>query len=906
MATLNTFTSIAILHKMRVYYAGLTGLTGITTDTPGVANASFSNPHCVIIDAPSGKGGSAANILINVNASDFSAMSENEHMTMLFGAFGQAVAHQIFTSQDGFAEVSPTVPEARRGVFGQILALLDEGYAQSHIDEAIGGALLASEYEYANYIYDKHKISDFSEDKNQFYEALRQFGLTGRLNSDFKNLDLQKYFIDQMPAISAAMLIQNEAERAHTAAKIAQDLDEKFHIQEGLSTSTTPVYGPGKEKTGSDKAKGVTVTNRQAVLDQLEMMKQMQEEGLLDEENMAPKDGNQGSQLISHDKEVNDKMRELGMTADSDEIQNVESSGVTILEDDRQDDVLEDNMLDEISSAAGADDEVSTMMPEDDSDLDNMDLEIDGFDDPLTDGASNLDDLSANSKDQAGNNGGQGQEIDEQNGFENSGSTDNAGSSPNGRNNEGFDNNANDDTAGHDIGNVSDTAGMHGHGAPDASNSDLTDDAPQSDNNEDTLQSERGDLTTSASGDRNSLGGPDRKSGGFVPSLSDMADDLDLKPNLPDENMLSLTSALTQEISKDAEAAAAAEASQHKLETAALDNFQDLGCTDLHGLDPVYSKWLANGSLPAINNVVLNYIKEREQAGYCIDVPNNRANSRGPIGTRSIKPDELSAQYQAMVQLLSPQISYLATSIEKMLIKERNAHSYGKRGKLSLKKQMNKPNSLRPFVKHNNTENEYNTCVTCLVDLSGSMCGGDKSAQATIGSIILAEACARLDIPCKITGFHASGRRPDHEHFTSWNNSLPERETLLAIPSLTTGNNYDAFAITTIAEDALKTAPADHNLIFVLSDGSPCTISSLDQGETLPNGQYIAGDEKEVRRIVRALKRKARVYGIGIEHDVSLIYENTTINIKDASQIGVTLGSYLQVALRDFIREDLS
>lgn len=911
MAQISPFLSAAILHKMRVYYTALTGLQGVTTDTPGVANTNFSNQHCVIMENLSGSG--AANILVNVNASDFMPLPIDEHVTMLFGAFGQAVGHQIFTSADGFRIGLLTVPNESQGTFAQILTLLDEGYAQSHMDEAIGGALLSAEYQYANYVYTYGlSLTDYAEDKNQFYEALRQFGLEGRLNSDFSNPQMQRFFIEKAPIISDAMYMQNQAQRAKTAADLANELRVRFNIAEPLMAD--PTSAPGAEKTGSTRNKGVTVTNRQEVLDQLEEAKKAMEEGLIDPESMKPDFENPGSQLISHDKEVNEKMKELGM-ATSEAPVGAENSGVTIMEDDRQDDYGLDEELDELSEDADLDSETSEIMPEGDNfeivDSDGNPIETgnseksdegkSGSEGTSKDGAEEMAEGEISESEETGKAGKNGEETEAEEDLPASATTGSASD---------LENDGNDAEAVDSEGNASASTnsdkGTNQEGL-DNKNSSMA----QAGNNQDNDMSGKDvDLTGSGTND---MPIPTMDDG--TPSLSGIADELKLSSYDVNDEMLSLTEGLISEVSEDARQAAEEAAMEAKTAASAKDNFIGLECTDLHGLSKEYAPWLSNGEDPVHNNIVLDYIKNKP--GIQTLSPNsydpslNPEEMRNALSSTHISSSNLSLQYDAIVAKLAPQINYLSTSLEKMLIKERNAHNYGKKGKLSIKKQINKPQSLRPFIKHNNTDNAYNTCVTCIVDLSGSM-RGYKSYQAMLGAIILSETCAKLGVPCKISGFHSpETNTPDHEHFTSWANSRPERETLMAIPALTRGNNFDAFAITILAEDALKKAPADHNLIFVLSDGLPNTRDYDSKSEDVyaPDGtvcDYINGSETEVRRIVRSLKRKARVYGIGIEHDVHHIYENTTINIKDASQIGVTLGSYLQVALRDFVREDLS
>lgn len=860
MAELSQYMSMAIQHKMRVYYTGLTGLTGFTTDTPGVANTNFSNQHCAIFGNPAEPG--KANILINVNASDLQILDANEHVTMLFGAFGQAVAQQIFSTTEGVAAAISDIQDEDKGLFAGILDLLDQGYAQSHVDEAIGGPLLSAEQQYVDYIFDKGaELSDYVEDINQFFEALRQFGLRGYINSDFSNPGLQQFFVDNAKLINDAMFLQNEAERIQTAKTLTESLSKDFGIHQGLTAADGRGGVPGPEKKASDKSKGVTVTNRQAVLDALEEFKRQVDEGEINPDELKVEDGAGGSQLISHDKEVNEKMKELGMSTDI-APDNAEQSGVTIMEDDRHDDEMDQMM----------------------SDLD-QEVMSEGIAD------SELDDISP----EASGSGGSGLEIEYDNESKDNTNADKTEGAP-------------DASAQSSASSSSLPAVEQGQNAGNIStgkNEDEFEYGAASDHNQDRGDTDQEvqdhDFSSSGTGRDEGLakanGEGATHTGAYKapPSFSGLIDEKAASVEIP-EDMKDLTDELFDEISSDAAVEAEEAAKNAQALKGLKENFDGIGCIDLHGLCDSYSDWLTGGKDEFKNKIVAQSITDR--GGVHLSLTDN------PYETTFIKsdPESLGNTYSDTVNRLKPQIDYLSDTLTKMLIKERNAHSYGKKGKLDIKKQINKPNSLRPFVKHNNTENEFNTCVTCVVDLSGSM-EGPKAYQAMLGSIILSETCAKLHIPCKIVGFHSPRSRtesPDHEHFTSWSNTLPERQSLLAIPSLADGNNYDAFAITTIAEDALKTAPADHNLVFVLSDGYPQTRDYSHD----PEGQ-IRDSEYEVRRIVRALKRKARVYGIGIEHDVSNIYENTTINITDAKQIGTTIGSYLKVALRDFIREDL-
>lgn len=1082
MAQIDGFLSFALQHKMRVYYAGLTGLTGLTTDTPALsANSNFSNQHCVIIDNPGStevdaKTGQtiyvkpAANILVNVNASDLQTLPLDEHITMLFGAFGQAVTQQIFSNSQTWEKTIASIPVNQRGTYTTILDILDQGYAQAHADEAIGGALLQAEYEYTDYIFrNGFELKDFAEDKNQFYEALKQFGMMGRLNSDFSNIQMQKYFIEIAPVLSDAMYTQTSAERALTAAKIAADLETRFNIIEPMNLADHQKGVNGVEKRGRTGAsQNVTVTNRQAVLDQLEAAKEAMENGEIDEDDLKPNENDPGSQLISHDKEVNDKMKELGM-ATEEQPENAEQSGITIMEDDRQDDVPETE-VDNMSQELGMDDEVDEMMPEQDGlevvdadgnpvasnqenanspsgaaqsepdeDIDTDPSEASGRDTGSSESRSgssgqgmsddydedepemDFDDALDNAVDKMGDaidnmEGAAPSELTEA--FENlqddptpenikeakdqlEKAKENADAETKKNLQDAIDalteaekladeddydyeedgeersgsGGSDEDIPNIDLDELRETAEdlrnkmleLAGEQPePDIKEQPDQDDEPE----EDDYEPEEDDLkfTTSGGNSKNGLEAQEEGSKSFedtfegdasglgntqsgeslsdddlnsgeqgtapmgeldeeeevggvsageqpdedVPSLADISSEHTVDTHMNEEiSSANLMSGLIDEINKDAEAAAAEAAKAAEVQQNAANNFEDLECCDRHGLHESYAPYLSNGSTPFRNYIVLQDMQQ--SGGLHAFPPSLDLENRNYQYNQTWYPlSDVPALYQGFVQKLTPQINYLADTLQKMLIKERSSHNYAKKGKIDVKRQISKPNTTRPFVKHNNIDNAFNTCVTCIVDMSGSMTNNNKAAYAMYGAIILAETCAKLKIPCKIVGFHSyrkTSGRPEHENFTSWKNTLPERESLLNIPVLSQGDNFDAFAITTIAEDSLKTAPADHKLVFVLSDGDPCTLRQTttgDKAEMQPGGSTIGVRKVEARRVVRMLKRKCRVYGIGINHDVTPIYENTTINIKDPKQIGVTLGSYLQRALRDFIREDLS
>lgn len=1106
MAQIDGFLSFALQHKMRVYYAGLTGLTGLTTDTPALsANSNFSNQHCVIIDNPGStevdaKTGQtiytkpAANILVNVNASDLQMLPLDEHITMLFGAFGQAVTQQIFSNSQTWEKTIASIPVNQRGTYTTILDILDQGYAQAHADEAIGGALLQAEYEYTDYIFrNGFELKDFAEDKNQFYEALKQFGMMGRLNSDFSNIQMQKYFIEIAPVLSDAMYTQTSAERALTAAKIADDLEKRFNIIEPMNLADHQKGVNGVEKRGRTGAsQNVTVTNRQAVLDQLEAAKEAMENGEIDEDDLKPNENDPGSQLISHDKEVNDKMKELGMDTEEPP-ENAEQAGITIMEDDRQDDVPETE-VDNMSQELGMDEEVDEMLPEqeglevvdadgnvvstnnqenadspseaaqsapdedidtdpsetsgrdtdasesrsgqsgqsksgeydedepDDYDGDEPDYDedepemdfddalddaidkmgdaIDGMDgnasNELTDAFENLQDdptpenikAAKDQLEKAKENADvetkknlqdaidaltEAEKLADEDDYEyDEDEEEHSGSGGSGGADKGIPNVDLDELEdlAKDLRDAMTKLAGSQPDQDDEPDKDLDDDEPEEDDYE-TGGSEEDDLEfTTSGGDKEGLGNNDNgfeaganledsdtqglgqgdtqngeslsdddvhsgeqvntpmseqpeteDAGGVsageqpnesVPSLADISNEHTVDTHMTDEiTSADLMSGLIDEISKDAEAAAAEAAKAAEVQQNAADNFENLQCFDRHGLHESYAPYLSNGSTPFRNYIVLQDM-QRDGSVLAFAPSLDLGRDKYQYNCTRYPLADIPALYQGFVQKLTPQINYLADTLQKMLIKERSSHNYAKKGKIDVKRQISKPNTTRPFVKHNNVDNAFNTCVTCIVDMSGSMSNNNKAAHAMYGAIILAETCAKLHIPCRIVGFHSyrnTSGRPEHEHFTSWKNTLPERESLLDIPALTGGDNFDAFAITTIAEDSLKTAPADHKLVFVLSDGQPCTLRQTETGdkiETLPNGHTMSSREVETRRVVRMLKRKCRVYGIGIDHDVTPIYENTTINIKDPKQIGVTLGSYLQRALRDFIREDLS
>ncbi len=153
----------------------------------------------------------------------------------------------------------------------------------------------------------------------------------------------------------------------------------------------------------------------------------------------------------------------------------------------------------------------------------------------------------------------------------------------------------------------------------------------------------------------------------------------------------------------------------------------------------------------------------------------------------------------------------------------------------------------------------HQTAVSLLVDLSGSM-QGPKTDAAQAGTVLMAEALHRLQIPFAINGF-----QDRLIAFAEFHDGLTERvrtavgEMALEVSGRRPGGNNtpsyndDGPCLREAAEQLLST-PADDRILIVVSDGMPAGRRSTEQ---------------DLRTVVRLLagEPRLRLIGVGIGPD---------------------------------------
>ena len=142
-------------------------------------------------------------------------------------------------------------------------------------------------------------------------------------------------------------------------------------------------------------------------------------------------------------------------------------------------------------------------------------------------------------------------------------------------------------------------------------------------------------------------------------------------------------------------------------------------------------------------------------------------------------------------------------------------------------------------------------CISLCIDHSGSMTSDNRIIQAGKAAVVIAEACARLDIPCYIMGYEVDLNDADQRHYVRWNNSKEERRRLSNIQYSAGGCNFDAYSIKYMADEILKKREETHKILMVISDG-------------LPSNGFTNDPEQDTKEVIEDTREEMDVVGIGI------------------------------------------
>ena len=202
-----------------------------------------------------------------------------------------------------------------------------------------------------------------------------------------------------------------------------------------------------------------------------------------------------------------------------------------------------------------------------------------------------------------------------------------------------------------------------------------------------------------------------------------------------------------------------------------------------------------------------------------------------------------------------------------------------------------KQSTAKIFDRRRNPKNLSDLAVMLLIDESGSMSFNGKIEIAKATAVILAESFANLQIPCYIMGFTTMGSKYDavHHHYVSWKNTKEERISLAGIDA--NEANFDGFAIRN-ATEILRKKPAEHKILFVISDGYPASARYRNLQEGV----------KDTAEAITEAKRVATVLGIGIgdcePNILKKMYRGSFVHAKDIGTLSVVLTKNLKKILK--------
>lgn len=251
-------------------------------------------------------------------------------------------------------------------------------------------------------------------------------------------------------------------------------------------------------------------------------------------------------------------------------------------------------------------------------------------------------------------------------------------------------------------------------------------------------------------------------------------------------------------------------------------------------------------------------------------------------------------RYNELKAEIHPQVASVKHWFEKVLKVQENVHwkTERERGMIngrSLNQLVSNPNYRTPFKEQCRTETN-NVAVEILIDLSASM-SGSKIQTAKLTAIAMAEALNALQIPFEITGWHSCGdsgmaREFGHHHGGGHYNRTHERlntyiykrfdsAVLNGLEKIKCGSeNPDGEAVKWAA-NRLAIQKQNRKIMFVLSDGYPCTADS--------DNEILNHDLDEAVKKIK--KAGIEIVGIGIESSAVRDFYPDYLVINDVSEL---------------------
>jgi hypothetical protein len=242
-------------------------------------------------------------------------------------------------------------------------------------------------------------------------------------------------------------------------------------------------------------------------------------------------------------------------------------------------------------------------------------------------------------------------------------------------------------------------------------------------------------------------------------------------------------------------------------------------------------------------------------------VPNPGAEAPAP----RLRLPPPTSTYDRALGRVAGQLHHLTTVLEDLLRPRRRLHEtagFRSGHRLDLRRVMAfeaDPRLWDKLWRRKSIPDRHQTAVSLLVDLSGSM-HGPKTDAAQAGTVLMAEALHRLQIPFALNGFQDRLIR-----FADFHEGLTERvrqavgEMPLEVAGRRPGGNNtpsynDDGPCLREAAELLLSAPADDRILIAVSDGMPAGRRSTEQ---------------DLRSVVRLLARepRLRLIGVGIGPD---------------------------------------
>lgn len=190
------------------------------------------------------------------------------------------------------------------------------------------------------------------------------------------------------------------------------------------------------------------------------------------------------------------------------------------------------------------------------------------------------------------------------------------------------------------------------------------------------------------------------------------------------------------------------------------------------------------------------------------------------IVNKKMKPCDITL-YNEILSKVSALVNSTAKAIQRAIKQDDEDTERHTSGEVNLMRYHDETyTSARVFDKRKIPSNAADTCITILVDESGSM-RGPRAYSARETAILLAEVCAKINVPCYIIGYSADevkGCDVDLRHYVTWKNTKADRTSLVSIQARV--ENRDGATIRAATEISKKRRE-ERKILFVLSDGAP-------------------------------------------------------------------------------------